>query len=1715
MRRPATGGPSGGRDPGSVPSRGFALVAVLIVLGILMALIGPFLLGMSQELQSADQEAASREAELLAEGARDRLLARVGAGQGTLDATPGSDGLEEFPEGLERPEDVEGRSLLGSSRIQSGEVLDLQSRIHAPTAPLQVWGNLCGWWGVLERPLSAEDEDLIPVTNLEDFDERGWVWIGNELIEYTRKTPEGLSGLTRGCKSSGDGSEEDAPPDPYGPPAAHPEGSMVVDIRLRALVTGQFDREAGRIRDRFRPWSAIGDLASIETEEGKGIPKEKLTFLRRVLCFDSGRPHGRALGKSARVFNRLEAGTTWNLVVRDGASFPAGAVVRVRFRDFTEWALVVRHRPGGGRRTSADLGGSWILDLDRVLHLDAEEGEAIVEPLLPAPVNVNTAPREVLEAILAGTRARPGVALHGRTVVRTPLSPSTARTLAGRILAEREPDPDAPEGGGPFQGFEDLFRRVLRPAVEEDGLLSNPELFDLYATMVNGRQARLAQAGIPIVFESSGLVSFRAAGAVRSLSGRTMARREIRGTAFPQPSRVVDRVYATQVHFDEANRLDRGRPYWRSDPMNTTMRLGRASGEPPDMSPPHLMPFLHGKEARFPSPRAGESRIQLAIAQAPDFGPLNRVWSFETSSNPEGLDITREGLFGVNPLVPIPSNPKAGLLSTFLKILRSGRVELLPMALDDSARRGIGFGLSAWFKPETLSEAVLFDYSGTDPFRNRILVLINDQEISLRVYDAAGVDPDPGTTAPRENALRWTVPLQGNGIEARTWFHLAFEIWSGKPSGIALFTDGALKGKASFLGTLNADLPELDLAPLLQNSVRGGVRVPRDVVLPELKAAVSGVDLEDMPPEGVVRIGNELIEYTGISGTGLSLDPKDSRGGRAVRVDLLEWAYARNQGKRPSFPITSIPIYPHPAGASIELYGYANPLVRDGILLPGEGRLGSSSLERWGVARMTNNDDVISITSGSYSRKIGDGIDEKFRGSLTLAVPGLGGSGGTRLPGFDRNGGYALLIQRPYTFTDTRTNETTRVGGVEIIRYSGFDGSRLTLAERGIRELPPDLRAGRGTWFSDGPSRFVTKWEKGFFGSKVDPDKLPQLFTWVVPISVSIQGLALVDPSPREHPEWVQLRNPSAENDLEWIRYDHVRGDMILRTRRGAVRRLMQVLTRSTGRTSVRGDARSMVGPAPGSPLTFPTPPRSSRPEIGDPDPEEDGPSYLARLVFGFRGDPFTRTATHSHGGGSLVTPVFRTLLADDLERSLDLGRPGRGDRVALLKAGTSDPGAAEWNRVTWAVRLPSFRTNYRRGRGGAGGRGRGRRAQGPNLGPPGNLVALDRGAGIPLIGGPFRGETRLLDRIVKFPSGELPMHLSDKASLGASLQKDLPLFRGLLDDVQSHVGLRRFPISDGSRDQILGTLTAPVGPSDTSLSIRFGRGAPILADLGSGGLLLVGREVLGAVGEDRGGGRVQLSPSGRGLLGTTPASHDRGEPVYFLSCRPATFLTAQMKADTPGLLVQAPARLPRSTGTALIGQELVHWTWTRGNLLEMPVRVAASSEGGNAGQGLFRGRYGTTPAGHAQGDMVIHWPIRYWDRYAEQAEDPEMAWFGFGFEAPDVFLTEVTWEEEIPESMMDLELSVRVDERVPFSAPDGTFGLWRFRDPRRKDGRLGRRILAQGSLWDFRFGVRYLAGAFQPVLFNATAWKKSPAIKTFAFSYQAPTRIFRQEASR
>ena len=173
--------------------------------------------------------------------------------------------------------------------------------------------------------------------------------------------------------------------------------------------------------------------------------------------------------------------------------------------------------------------------------------------------------------------------------------------------------------------------------------------------------------------------------------------------------------------------------------------------------------------------------------------------------------------------------------------------------------------------------------------------------------------------------------------------------------------------------------------------------------------------------------------------------------------------------------------------------------------------------------------------------------------------------------GFNPGGGYAALVQQSWRFDETGVSgvpPNAPLGGVEIIRYSGFSGNTLQVAARGdvvANELPlyGELDPENDPW--GGVRVYVFNWENtvdrqgDLLESRMD-------FGWYcVPLSIPAPaaddiGYLLPD---ENQSEFVQLTRTDAAEMTEWVRYDTIQSSFgqLVRDEAEVLARLYLTLT--------------------------------------------------------------------------------------------------------------------------------------------------------------------------------------------------------------------------------------------------------------------------------------------------------------------------------------------------------------------------------------------------------------------------------------------------------------------------------------------------------------------------------------------------------------------------
>ena len=403
--------------------------------------------------------------------------------------------------------------------------------------------------------------------------------------------------------------------------------------------------------------------------------------------------------------------------------------------------------------------------------------------------------------------------------------------------------------------------------------------------------------------------------------------------------------------------------------------------------------------------------------------------------------------------------------------------------------------------------------------------------------------------------------------------------------------------------------------------------------------------------------------------------------------------------------------------------------------------------------------------------------------------------------------------------------------------------------------------------------------------------------------------------------------------------------------------------------------------------------------------------------------------------------------------------------------------------------------------------------------------VALQEAAQVPmtpgsLVNDPSNFDSRVVARASMFPSGELP-RATDTVAVGGSFRSGGGIPSALVDEV--FFGNVDFASLGTGTEGAQLVLARDFGQSDLQLvvqpnTIRIPLGDVLDPNNGQflnqlppdAGLLRIGDEILCYESYDASQGLVTLAPGGRGLLGTDPQPHSYGEAVTFLQHIGVSILAAGMSAEDALVLVTSLDDFPLA-GTVRIDDELVHHAWHENGGLAMPRKSVEPGARDRDGPGIFRGRYGTVPATHAAGTPVIQVPIRYWDRWAEDADHPELSYLGLSVSQPNAFWLSSFWDVAEPTGAGPrLGVLQRSDPDVPWDAPPlATEGLDLLWDG--LSGGEGNPIGAQSDRLEWRVFVQHQPGSYDAVGGLSHAWKRVPRLLFLGAEYLGPGMVLKR----
>ena len=407
-------------------TEGLAMVAVLLVLLALLVLCTPFLLTVGNTDKASSSIVDDARAELALETATWHARSKLRETHPAVDATPDADSQAEIE--VSNGFDPEFLNPRDSHGVMWGlDVHDVAGRIDINSVPPQLIGNLIG--GIAQVLDTVEpDSTEITVNTTEGFLPVGFFWAGRELIGYGAIETGAFGELVRGLGVRYD-EEGNVMPCGAVPPRAMGLGFSLYDQRCFAIPEWRLSGP-GRT---FRAFDSIEQVSNAQTHVMvETLGEDALATLARTTTPYAAFGADTRWQSWVRVTRNIEGGQLdCEVQVADARYFNKGTTVQISDGQTTEIGLVF------------DANDRLLVLWDPLVN-EYNAYDTVIRPLSRCPVNVNTAPREVLEALITNLR------LQGKSAR---ITRGEARVLTEVILVSR-----------PFTGFEDFVRRIVLPA---------------------------------------------------------------------------------------------------------------------------------------------------------------------------------------------------------------------------------------------------------------------------------------------------------------------------------------------------------------------------------------------------------------------------------------------------------------------------------------------------------------------------------------------------------------------------------------------------------------------------------------------------------------------------------------------------------------------------------------------------------------------------------------------------------------------------------------------------------------------------------------------------------------------------------------------------------------------------------------------------------------------------------------------------------------------------------------------------------------------------------------------------------------------------------------------------------------------------------------------------------------------------------------------------
>ena len=693
-----------------------------------------------------------------------------------------------------------GVSALHDDRGSIWTVLieDAQGRINANGCSPFLLGNVFGG-ALLSEDLDPGAGD-IPVENvtaqfgsMSGFDpDGGFIRIGNEVIEY-----ESFDGSTfRNCNR---GALRGTPLKDNVDAITHEKGTPVIDYLAYKVATHLISRKPGQLT-YFRTLEELRDIA--RWGEGGALSAGRLERLLPHLTVWSRRETGAWLAAQLVVNELPEAADSEApdvVRVRDNQNptgnsfyFNPGTILKIEDGIDTVYQTVANmgDQSGRQRERQVTLSGG-VTAADEAVEL--EGGRTTASAFAPHPININTASRDVLYAVMAN------IHLWRAKSPKQIVTPELAWDLAGKIVDERKGEVQAnSETGerskGPFRHAAD-FGRWLQKLVDQNQL-TRAQHAALYLNAINPHSAYLKFGTTSWCYRTLDVYHIETRVAVNNRAGEQIAEAGLREVVEIGPDGPSTWSIDSQAQFEERLAMGSGAKWTTTFPYGVVFRNNATH---------YVEPGLRGPKSYinnvYPDGQRGEDlgdvRLQPARLALPG---AQFVDHFDDSYYTHGWYTAFSG-------------PYRQKIAGTLRRPRSTHVG--------------PFQMSFWWRPYSRANWTAFD-CGMEQFTNRFALFVTDGEQGQELVFRCSA------STLEKHAAEIYVPLDRLNYEPGNWYHIEVACRGEDPSTMKLLVDGVDLGIRRGMTWLAADLndgaEELTLESTEQFPPRGAIRIGSEII---------------------------------------------------------------------------------------------------------------------------------------------------------------------------------------------------------------------------------------------------------------------------------------------------------------------------------------------------------------------------------------------------------------------------------------------------------------------------------------------------------------------------------------------------------------------------------------------------------------------------------------------------------------------------------------------------------------------------------------------------------------------------------------------------------------------------------------------------------------------------------------------------------------------